>query len=64
VVAMLQRYFNLPIGNVITADPPIDVRVNRIILHQTVAVRPSMTYIPKPPNPGPLNLGPPPCDMS
>ena len=27
-----------------------------------IAVRPNKIYVPRPPNPGPLNIGPPPSD--
>ncbi|KAF0476381.1 hypothetical protein F8M41_024398 [Gigaspora margarita] len=53
------------------ADPPIIVsgqplhpspNADGLRIAPDIAVRPNKTYVPRPPNPGPLNIGPPPSD--
>ncbi|RIB08157.1 hypothetical protein C2G38_2147216 [Gigaspora rosea] len=70
VVALLQEYFRIPNGGVII-NPPIVVRgqslhpspnADGLRIAPDIAVRPNKTYVPRPPNPGPLNIGPPPSD--
>ncbi|CAJ0634005.1 314_t:CDS:2 [Entrophospora sp. SA101] len=70
VVALLQDYFKIPNGGVII-DPPIIVlgqplhpspNADGLRIAPDIAVLPNEAYVPRPPNSGPLNLGPPPSD--
>ncbi|KAF0551480.1 hypothetical protein F8M41_023419 [Gigaspora margarita] len=72
VVKLLQDYFKIPNGGVIFDEPLIVLGqplhpspiADGLKIAPDVAVHPNKTYVPRPPNPGPLNIGPPPSDTT
>ncbi|RIB00378.1 hypothetical protein C2G38_2150895 [Gigaspora rosea] len=71
VIALLQRYFNIPNGNVVTSNPSIIVagqpdhpspNADGLVIAPDIAVYPHRRHVPRPDS-GPTFLGPPPSDL-
>ncbi|CAG8647987.1 7079_t:CDS:2, partial [Cetraspora pellucida] len=70
VVAILQRYLNIPNDGIIINSPILILyqllhpspNADRLRIAPDIAIHPDEAYIPRPFNPEPLNLGPSPSD--